>query len=70
MPHSCCPAFLCLQGRFENSTRVQVSRAAGQLLRHAFEEDATEQETHIRGDRGQTKGSGMSKVTDGVNSWV
>lgn len=47
-----------LQGRFKNSTRVQVSRAAGQLLWHALEEDPTEQEAHLWGDRGQAQGSG------------
>ena len=49
---------LCSQGRSENSTRVQVSRAAGQLLWHAPEEDPAEQEAHVWGDRGQAQGSG------------
>lgn len=48
---------LCSQGRSENSTRVQVSRAAGQLLWHAPEEDPAEQEAHVWGDRGQAQGS-------------
>lgn len=42
----------------EDSTRVQVSRAAGQLLRHVAEENAPQQETHLRGNRAQTQRSG------------
>lgn len=37
-----------------------MSGAAGQLLRHAAEEDAAEQEADLRGDRGQAQGSGES----------
>lgn len=54
---------LSRQGRSENSTRVQVSRAAGELLWHAAEENAPEQEAHVWGDRGQAQGSGAFQRT-------
>lgn len=37
-----------------------MSWAAGQLLRHAAEEDAAEQKADVWGDRGQAQGSGAS----------
>ena len=47
-----------VQGRSENSTRVKMSRAAGQLLWHAPEENPAEQEAHVWRDRSQAQGSG------------
>lgn len=53
----CSPSTQCGD---EDSARVKVSRAAGELLWHAAEEDSSQQETQLRGDRTQTQRSGES----------
>lgn len=47
-----------MQSGPQNTTRVQVSRAASQLLWHAAEEDAAQQEADLGGDRAEVKRSG------------
>lgn len=42
----------------KDSARVEVSRAAGELLWHVAEEDSPQQETHLRGNWAQTQRSG------------